>query len=103
MPPLEVNYADYATWQRRRLESGQLAGSIAYWKEKLHGVPVLEIPTDRPYPQGGLSAKGDSVDVKVPLETATAIRRLAAACNTTLFTILLTAWKVGSCWLCYAA
>ena len=97
LPPLEVTYADFSTWQRNRLANGQLAGSIAYWKEKLHGVPVLELPTDRPYPQGGLSSAGDSSIVDVPLETASAIRQLATACNTTLYTVLLTAWKARAC------
>src|SRR5690349_13187530 len=49
LPPLEVTYTDFSLWQRKRLANGQLASSIAYWKEKLHGVPVLELPTDRPY------------------------------------------------------
>ena len=90
-----MDYADYSAWQRSRLTSGQLAGSIAYWKEKLHGVPVLELPTDRPYPQGGLSSSGNSAFVEVPSETAAALRRLTLACNTTLYTTVLTAWKVG--------
>ena len=35
LPPLEVTYADYSAWQRARLDSGQLAKSIAYWKVRL--------------------------------------------------------------------
>ena len=63
---------------------------------KLQGVPVLELPTDRPYPAGGLSSAGDSVATVVPPATAAALRRLTAACSTTLYTTLLTAWKVGA-------
>ena len=93
LPPLEVTYADFAAWQRARLDSGQLGRSIAYWQAQLAGVPVLELPTDRPYPQGGLSAAGNNVRLDVPKETAAALRRLTAACSTTLYTTLLTAWK----------
>lgn len=32
LPPLEVTYADYSAWQRERLDGGQLAKSIEYWK-----------------------------------------------------------------------
>ena len=79
---------------------------------KLQGVPVLELPTDRPYPAGGLSSAGETATVMVPLETAAALRQLTSASNTTLYTTLLTAWKVGArrspegrChpWLCCAA
>ena len=93
LPPLQVTYADFAAWQRARLESGQLGRSIDYWKAKLAGVPVLELPTDRPYPQGGLSAAGNNVKVDVPKETAAALRQLTSACGTTLYTTMLTAWK----------
>lgn len=63
---------------------------------KLQGVPVLELPTDRTYPAGGLSSAGDTATVMVPPETAAALRQLTSACNTTLYTTLLTAWKVGT-------
>ena len=65
-------------------------------QEKLQGVPVLELPTDRPYPAGGLSSAGDTATVLVPPETAAALRQLTSAYNTTLYTTLLTAWKVGA-------
>ena len=94
LPPLLVQYTDYAAWQRHRLDAGQLEASIAYWKGKLTDAPVMELPTDRPYPLGGLSAKGDVTRVVVPKQTAAALRRLAAECGTTLYTIMLAAWKV---------
>ena len=92
LPPLQITYADYSAWQRARLDSGQLGASVAYWQAQLAGVPVPELPTDRPYPQGGLSAAGNNVRLNVPKDTAAALRRLTAACNTTLYTTLLTAW-----------
>lgn len=32
LPTLRVQYTDYAAWQRMRLDAGQLAGGVAYWK-----------------------------------------------------------------------
>ena len=94
LPALPVQYYDYAAWQRRRLGNGELDGSIEYWRRSLDGVPVLELPTDRPYPPGGISAAGGFVQVRVPVGTAAALRRLTAQCGTTLFTTMLSAWKV---------
>ncbi|WP_016695906.1 non-ribosomal peptide synthetase, partial [Rhodococcus rhodochrous] len=54
--PLEVQYADYALWQRRVLGSVSDSGSLitqqlSYWTEQLADLPdVLALPTDRPRP-----------------------------------------------------
>ena len=46
----EIQYADFAVWQRRWLSGKDLEGQIAYWSQQLRGVPALEMPTDRPRP-----------------------------------------------------
>ncbi|MGB8509398.1 MAG: amino acid adenylation domain-containing protein [Pyrinomonadaceae bacterium] len=48
---LEVQYADYAVWQRGQLQGEALERELAYWRKQLEGAPaVLELPTDRPRP-----------------------------------------------------
>jgi amino acid adenylation domain-containing protein len=49
LEPLPVQYADYAVWQRERLEGGLLDTQLAYWRDQLGegGPPALELPTDR--------------------------------------------------------
>ncbi|MBZ4401240.1 non-ribosomal peptide synthetase, partial [Myxococcus sp. AS-1-15] len=48
---LEVQYADYARWQREWLKGEVLEKQLGWWKEQLAGAPpVLELPTDRPRP-----------------------------------------------------
>ena len=48
---LEVQYADYAAWQREYLEGEVLGEQLSYWKEQLGGAPgVLELPTDHARP-----------------------------------------------------
>ncbi|QDE97917.1 non-ribosomal peptide synthetase [Myxococcus xanthus] len=52
LPALPVRYADWAAWQRQRLESGRLDESVAFWRETLKDAPpVLPLPTDRPRPE----------------------------------------------------
>ncbi|OKI26773.1 non-ribosomal peptide synthetase/MFS transporter [Streptomyces sp. CB03911] len=50
LPEPEVQFGDYARWQRARLADGSLTASRAYWREELDGVPALELPADRPRP-----------------------------------------------------
>ncbi|GGZ46351.1 hypothetical protein GCM10010371_01860 [Streptomyces subrutilus] len=50
LPPLPVQFGDYAAWQRSRLEDGRLAASREHWRVELDGVPALELPSDRPRP-----------------------------------------------------
>ncbi|HSG40923.1 MAG TPA: amino acid adenylation domain-containing protein, partial [Thermoanaerobaculia bacterium] len=48
LPPLPVQYADYALWQRGWLTGEALDTQISYWRRALAGVPVVELPADRP-------------------------------------------------------
>ncbi|MCP4660718.1 MAG: amino acid adenylation domain-containing protein, partial [bacterium] len=50
LPELPVQYADFAVWQRQWLAGEVLERQLAYWRRQLHGLPVLELPTDRPRP-----------------------------------------------------
>lgn len=49
-PPLAVQYADYAVWQREWLAGEALERQLCYWREQLAGAPPLELPTDFPRP-----------------------------------------------------
>ncbi|MDJ0842564.1 MAG: condensation domain-containing protein, partial [Acidobacteriota bacterium] len=49
LPPLPIQYADYAGWQIKRMDS--LSDQQAWWVAHLTGAPaLLELPTDRPRP-----------------------------------------------------
>jgi len=50
LPPLPVQYADFAAWQRNWLSGEVLDTQLNYWRDRLAGVPVLELPTDHPAP-----------------------------------------------------
>ena len=51
LPELEMQYGDYAVWQREWLQGGELERQLGYWREQLAGAPaVLELPQDRARP-----------------------------------------------------
>src|SRR5262249_14462530 len=49
LPPLPVRYADYAAWQRERLDAGAWDGQLAFWRETLGdaAAPPIALPFDR--------------------------------------------------------
>ena len=50
LPELEIQYADFAVWQRTYLTGEVLEGEVGYWREQLKDAAVLELPADRPRP-----------------------------------------------------
>lgn len=86
--PLEIQYADFAEWQRDRLAGDELDGQLAYWRRKLGGdLPVLDLPADRPRPEAQ-SFRGARVDLTLPAELTEALTRLGRAHHATLFMTL---------------
>src|SRR3984957_8940002 len=50
LPELTVQYADYALWERARLQDATLAELEQYWQKVMAGFETLAFPTDRPRP-----------------------------------------------------
>lgn len=91
LPDLPVQYADYAVWQRGRMTGATLDEHLAYWKDRLAGLPSLDLPTDRPRPPVP-SGAGATVDRLLPPELGAALNRLARAERVTLLTVVLSAF-----------
>ena len=49
LPPLPIQYTDFACWQRHWLEEVS-ESQLAYWRRQLQDLPVLHLPSDRPRP-----------------------------------------------------
>ena len=49
LPPLPIQYADFAAWQRQPDTAQMLAPQLNYWQQQLAGAPqLLELSTDYP-------------------------------------------------------
>ncbi len=94
LPPLPVQYADYALWQRDRLRGGELERQLAYWTGRLAGAPtLLALPADRPRPAVQRFAGGYH-EVTVPPEVVAGLREVAQEAGATLFMALVAALSV---------
>src|SRR5215208_1820656 len=91
LPALPVQYLDYARWQRGWLTAEVLEAELAYWREALAGIPVLQLPTVRPRPPFQ-TFRGSTRSFTVPSTTATALKALGQRQGGTLFMALLAAF-----------
>jgi amino acid adenylation domain-containing protein len=89
LPPLPVQYADYALWQRRWLESGELERQLAYWRRQLAGSPpLMHLPTDRPRLPVERH-RGARLSRQIPASIVAPLKSLARAEGCTLYMVLL--------------
>ncbi|WP_218059572.1 non-ribosomal peptide synthetase, partial [Xanthomonas translucens] len=94
LPPLPIQYADYAQWQRCWLEGPLLQRQLSFWREHLQGAPaLLELPTDRPRP-ALQDYSGDSIEIALDAELTSALRALSQRHGSTVFMTVLAAWSV---------
>ncbi|HEX8145434.1 MAG TPA: amino acid adenylation domain-containing protein, partial [Pyrinomonadaceae bacterium] len=90
---LEIQYADYAAWQRKWLAGEMLQEQLRYWKGQLAGAPpLLELPTDKPRPPIQ-SHHGAEIRFSLDAELSRALNALGQQEQTTLFMTLLAAFQ----------
>ncbi|MGW6209876.1 condensation domain-containing protein, partial [Streptomyces sp. NPDC055089] len=94
LPDLAVQYADYAVWQREQLTGDFLESQLAYWRERLTGLPVLELPTQHGRPAERKDAAGDTVYFALPAEVADQLRASAGRHGASLFMTLLSLFQI---------
>jgi len=93
LPLLPVQYPDYAAWQRRRLSGARLEEETGWWRERLAGAPVLELPADHPRPAAPTFG-GAWVTFGIAPKTSDAVEALARAEAATRFHVLLGAFAI---------
>jgi amino acid adenylation domain-containing protein/non-ribosomal peptide synthase protein (TIGR01720 family) len=91
---LPIQYTDFAAWQRNWLQGDVLGQQLAYWTDKLTGIPeLLELPTDYPRP-AVMTYQGQHLKSTLALELTRRIKQLSQQHGVTIFMTLLTAFKV---------
>ena len=90
---LPIQYADYAIWQRAYLEGERLQKQADYWKDKLEGVAILELPTDKPRPKEQ-TFNGNRLPIHLNKALTEKLQQLSRENDATLFMTLLSVFKI---------
>ncbi|MBC3271247.1 amino acid adenylation domain-containing protein [Pseudomonas sp. SWRI81] len=94
LPPLTLQYSDYAVWQRRWLSGEVLQRQSEYWQRTLRDVPaLLTLPTDRPRPAQQDYA-GSSIALQLDARLSAGLKALSQRHGATLYMTLLGAWAL---------
>lgn len=90
LPELPFQFADYASWQRRLLESAAAEAQLVYWRQQLQGVePAPDLPC-RVAASGGVAAA--QAPFQLSAELSLSLRQVSREQSVTLFMTLLAAF-----------
>ncbi len=92
LEPLDIQYGDYSVWQRGWLEGAELERQLAYWRQQLAGVPVLQLHPDRVRPTV-VTSRGAEHPIALPRGLTDRLIALGRNERATLFMTLLAAFQ----------
>jgi amino acid adenylation domain-containing protein len=95
LPPLKLQYKDYAVWQNNRLLSGQLNPQQDYWYRRYKDYhSSFNLPTDFPAPNNATDSPGRSFLFEIDSRRTAKIRQILVETRTTMFIFLLSAFNI---------
>lgn len=91
---LPLQYADFASWERHRLDEAAMDAHARYWRTQLAGAPpMIDLPADRPRP-ARQSFQAGLVRFEIPADLMAVVRHTALHAHCTLFMVLLASFSV---------
>ena len=89
LPPLKMQYADYASQQRKWVESDSCHEQLSYWRTQLkEPLPLLQLPTDRARP-AVQTYNGALLSRTLPAKQLARLKEFSREEQSTLFMTLL--------------
>jgi natural product biosynthesis luciferase-like monooxygenase protein len=93
LPDLAIQYADFAVWQRDRLQGPLLDKQLAYWRDALADAPeLMELPYDRPRPEAP-THDGAQISFQLSPEMSDGLKALSLTNDVTVFVTLLSVFS----------
>jgi len=94
LPELQIQYGDWAVWQRTRMRTGELEAQFSYWRERLKQCPpALELPFTYPRP-AAQTFHGAIRSRLLPSALSDSLRELSRTHQVSLYTTLLAAFSL---------
>ncbi len=94
LEPLQIQYGDFAYWQREFLSGDRLNSHLDYWRQQLEDIPpLLELPTDHPRPTVQ-TFKGQTTTFTLTPALSQRIKTLTQQSQATVFMTLLAAFQL---------
>ena len=91
---LQLQYADFALWQRSWLDDRAVAQELDYWRKQLAGIPEqLDLPRDRPRP-AFQTFVADVYSLIVPSARMKLVKHVSKSNDATLYMTLLAAFAL---------
>lgn len=90
---LPLQYADYALWQRNWVASEAAIKELTYWREKLQGTPLLNLPIDRQRP-AMQSFRGAWIELELDIELSQNLKSIGRRNGCTLFMTLFAVFGI---------
>jgi amino acid adenylation domain-containing protein/non-ribosomal peptide synthase protein (TIGR01720 family) len=86
---LPVQYGDFAAWEAARHGEPEVQASLSWWRQRLTGLPIIELPTDR---SPGTGDEGALVLRRLSEHVTRSIKKMARAERASVFMVVLAAW-----------
>lgn len=94
LPPLYVQYADFACWQQEWVRDREVTSQLGYWQRQFAGeLPFSELPTDHAIPVTQ-SFRGAKKAIRVPAGLSLELNMLARREGATLYAVLLSTYLI---------
>ncbi|MCY9264016.1 amino acid adenylation domain-containing protein [Bacillus haynesii] len=94
LPPLTLQYKDFAVWQNEQFSAGAFGSQKQYWLEVLKGtLPVLDLPIDQKRPLLP-DFSGDTLTTHLDRETGAKLRQLMDETGATLYMVMLAGFSI---------
>ncbi|MBU7319853.1 amino acid adenylation domain-containing protein, partial [Paenibacillus oleatilyticus] len=94
LPPLRIQYKDFAAWQQSEAQRARMKQQEAYWLNLLDGeLPTLELPTDFARP-AVRSYEGDALEFIIDKQRSVGLQRIAEDTGSTIYMVLLAIYSI---------
>ncbi|MCP4149605.1 MAG: amino acid adenylation domain-containing protein, partial [bacterium] len=101
LPPLKLQYKDYAEWQNSKTQKSLIKQQAKFWEDTFSGeLPVLNLPLDYPRPQIQ-RFEGSTVLYTLNTDETKGLREISKENETTLYMTMLSIFTIMLSKLCH--